>query len=62
MNAVLRIFVWLLALSVVTLPVVAVLNGWVGAERWPLAQTTISGRCLNFSSSPSRCATSPAGM
>ena len=38
MNAVLRIFVWLLALSVVALPVVAVVNGWVGAERWPLAK------------------------
>lgn len=41
MNAVLRIFVWLLALSVVALPVVAVLNGWVGAERWPLAKLRV---------------------
>ncbi len=43
MNALLRIFVWLLALSVVTLPVVAVLNGWVGAERWPLAKLRVHG-------------------
>lgn len=43
MNAVLRIFVWLLALSVVALPVVAVLNGWVGAERWPLAKLRVHG-------------------
>ena len=41
MNAVLRIFVWLLALSLVALPVVAVLNGWVGAERWPLAKLRV---------------------
>ncbi|KAG0923470.1 hypothetical protein G6F32_014266 [Rhizopus arrhizus] len=41
MNAVLRIFVWLLALSVVALPVVAVVNGWVGAERWPLAKLRV---------------------
>lgn len=43
MNAVLRIFVWLLALTVVALPVVAVLNGWVGAERWPLAKLRVHG-------------------
>jgi cell division protein FtsQ len=43
MNAVLRIFVWLLALSVVALPVVAVVNGWVGAERWPLAKLRVHG-------------------
>nr|WP_102946391.1 cell division protein FtsQ/DivIB [Stenotrophomonas sp. VV52] len=43
MNAALRIFVWLLALSLVALPVVAVLNGWVGAERWPLAKLRVHG-------------------
>jgi len=43
MNAVLRIFVWLLALSLVAPPVVAVLNGWVGAERWPLAKLRVHG-------------------
>ena len=43
MNALLRIFVWLLALSVVALPVVAVVNGWVGAERWPLAKLRVHG-------------------
>ena len=31
-----RILAWTLALALVTLPVVAVLNGWIGAERWPL--------------------------
>ena len=43
MNALLRIFVWLLALSVVALPVVAVVTGWVGAERWPLAKLRVHG-------------------
>ncbi|MGO1719807.1 MAG: cell division protein FtsQ/DivIB, partial [Luteimonas sp.] len=36
MTALLRTFVWMLALAVVSLPVVAVLQGWIGAERWPL--------------------------
>jgi cell division protein FtsQ len=35
-NAMLRLLAWLLAVALVALPVVAVLNGWVGQERWPL--------------------------
>ena len=27
---------WALALAVVALPVVAIVNGWIGADRWPL--------------------------
>lgn len=43
MNAILRLVLWLLALAVVTLPVVAVLGGWVGAERWPLGRLRVHG-------------------
>lgn len=43
MNASLRILAWLLAVALVALPVVAVLNGWVGAERWPLSRLRVSG-------------------
>ena len=43
MNAALRILAWLLALALVALPVVAVLNGWVGADRWPLSRLRVSG-------------------
>ena len=43
MNAVLRIVAWLFAVALVALPVVAVLNGWVGAERWPLSRLRVSG-------------------
>ncbi|WP_115558872.1 cell division protein FtsQ/DivIB [Xanthomonas dyei] len=43
MNATLRILAWLIAVALVALPVVAVLNGWVGAERWPLAKLRVSG-------------------
>ena len=38
MNVLLRLLAWLLAIAIVALPVVAVLNGWIGAERWPLAK------------------------
>ena len=43
MNAALRIFAWLLALALVALPVVAVVNGWIGAERWPLTKLRVQG-------------------
>lgn len=43
MNAALRILTWLLAIALVALPVVAVVNGWIGAERWPLTKLRVHG-------------------
>ena len=43
MNAFLRLVAWVLALVLVTLPVVAVIQGWAGAERWPLRRVLIVG-------------------
>lgn len=43
MNAFLRLVAWLLAIVLVTLPVVAVIQGWAGAERWPLRRVLIVG-------------------
>lgn len=43
MNALLRIAAWTLALALVVLPVVAVLNGWVGAGHWPLSRLRVTG-------------------
>ncbi|HJW45808.1 MAG TPA: cell division protein FtsQ/DivIB [Lysobacter sp.] len=43
MNALLRIVGWVLALALVVLPVVAVLNGWVGAGHWPLTKLRATG-------------------
>ena len=43
MNALLRLLAWTLALALVVLPVVAVVNGWVGAERWPLRTLRVQG-------------------
>jgi cell division protein FtsQ len=44
MNAVLRILAWTLALLLVTLPVVAIVNGWIGAGHWPLRTLRVEGR------------------
>ena len=44
MSAMLRILAWTLALLLVTLPVVAVVNGWIGAGHWPLRTLRVEGR------------------
>lgn len=43
MTALLRLLGWLLAVALVALPVVAVLNGWVGAGHWPLTRLRAVG-------------------
>jgi cell division protein FtsQ len=44
MSAFLRLVAWLLALALVALPVVAVIRGWIGAERWPLRSVIVTGK------------------
>ncbi|MCR6663495.1 MAG: cell division protein FtsQ/DivIB [Luteimonas sp.] len=36
MRRTLKVSTWMLALALVALPVVAVVNGWIGNDRWPL--------------------------
>ena len=43
MNAVLRILAWLVAIALVALPVVAVTQGWIGGERWPMRTLSVRG-------------------
>lgn len=43
MNALLRIIAWTLAIVLVALPVVAVLNGWIAGERWPMRTLAVTG-------------------
>ena len=43
MSALLRIAAWVLAVALVVMPVVAVLNGWVGANHWPLTRLQATG-------------------
>lgn len=43
MNAMLRLVGWILALALVALPIVAVLNGWIGARHWPLIKLRATG-------------------
>jgi cell division protein FtsQ len=43
-NAMLRLVGWILALALVVLPIVAVLNGWIGASQWPLQKLRATGQ------------------
>lgn len=43
MNAALRILAWTLAIVLVALPVVAVLNGWIAGDRWPMRTLAVAG-------------------
>jgi cell division protein FtsQ len=42
-NALLRIAAWLIAIALVALPVVAVTQGWIGGERWPMRKLVVRG-------------------
>jgi cell division protein FtsQ len=42
-GTVLRVAAWTLAVGLVVAPVVAVVQGWVGAERWPLRTLRVNG-------------------
>ena len=59
MNALLRILAWLLAVALVALPVVAVLTGWVGAERWPLSRLRVTGQFERVQAEQLRAAVAP---
>jgi cell division protein FtsQ len=59
MNAFMRLFAWTLALALVALPVVAVINGWIGAERWPLRTLRVSGELQRVDDAALRAAVTP---
>ena len=42
MSGPLRLLAWLLALVVVALPLVAVLNGWMAPQRWPIRHLSVT--------------------
>jgi cell division protein FtsQ len=43
MKALFRLTAWTLAIALLVLPVAAVLNGWIGGERWPMRNLRVSG-------------------
>jgi len=43
MNALPRIAAWTLAIALVAMPVVAVINGWLGGAQWPMRHLSVTG-------------------
>ncbi len=42
MNSFIRLFAWSLALLLVALPLVAILNGWLASDRWPIERLRLT--------------------
>jgi cell division protein FtsQ len=59
MTAFLRLLAWMLALGLVAMPVIAVINGWIGAERWPLRTLRVVGDLQRVDDAALRAAVRP---
>ena len=51
MNALLRIAAWVLAVTLVGLPIAGVLNGWIAGSRWPMRHLVMTGEFRQVSDS-----------
>lgn len=56
MTALSRLLAWLLALTLVTLPLIAILQGWMPGERWPLSRLLIEAEFERVSAEQVRAA------
>ncbi|MGQ0801201.1 MAG: cell division protein FtsQ/DivIB [Pseudomarimonas sp.] len=49
MNALVRVLAWSIAVALVGLPLVAVLNGWLAADRWPIQRLQVTAEFARVS-------------
>lgn len=54
-----RIAAWMIALALVATPIVAVLNGWLADERWPIRKLVVQGRFVQVDEAAVRAAVAP---
>ena len=59
MNALARALTWLLAIALVMLPVVALVQGWIGASQWPLRTLRLQGDLQRVSEQSVRASVLP---
>ena len=59
MNLLVRLLAWVLAIALVALPVVAVLNGWIAGDRWPMRRLEVSGPFQRVTAEQVRAAVLP---
>ena len=54
-----RIAAWMIALALVATPIVAVLNGWLADERWPIRRLVVQGSFEQVDEAAVRAAVAP---
>ncbi len=59
MNALIRLLAWTIAIALVALPLVAVLNGWLAADRWPIQRLQLSAEFSRVSADQVSSAVAP---
>jgi cell division protein FtsQ len=59
MNGAIRLLAWTLALLLVALPLVAVVNGWVAADHWPIQRLRLTAEYQRVSAEQVRAAVAP---
>ena len=59
MNGAIRLLAWTLALLLVALPLVAVVNGWVAADHWPIQRLRLTAEYERVSAEQVRAAVAP---
>jgi cell division protein FtsQ len=59
MNGAIRLVAWILALLLVALPLVAVVNGWVAADHWPIQRLRLTAEYERVSAEQVRAAVAP---
>lgn len=59
MSAIVRLAAWILAIGLVALPGVAVFNGWIAGERWPMRHLAVTGEFRQVDESAVRAAVLP---
>lgn len=59
MNGALKFFAWTIALTLVSLPIVGVLNGWFAADRWPVTRLSVQAEFDHVSADQIRAAAQP---
>ncbi|HET6912530.1 MAG TPA: cell division protein FtsQ/DivIB [Rhodanobacteraceae bacterium] len=55
-----RVLAWLIAITLIALPIVGVLQGWFAADRWPVRQLQVQGDLTHVSGDELKKAVAPS--
>ena len=55
-----RVLAWMLAITLIALPIVGVLQGWFAADRWPVRQLQVQGELSHVSGEELKNAVAPS--